>query len=188
MSEAWKTRSGQASEAQSPQSGDDLAAMERRRQGVTKERASVVNQRQTEQEQRKQRLGRQASRNSMREWISQGWVWKSGLAALLVGLCLFLAWPTMSGLLNPSLSESDLAAAQGRLDLSAQQQLGAPTSAAVISSSEQAFVLTYTVRRGQRKFNGRRATKTCRLSLSVNRQQSASPATLSWVSSKPECF
>lgn len=183
MSEAWKTRSGDADNSQAREQGDDLASLQRKR-GEKRSRPMVEEAANRQAEARRAKLKRKAQLSSLMETLKMPKVWGPILALTAAILLVLALGGKVKDMLNPPLSLSGLQSNSDRLQLVAESRLGAPVYRQKIKESPDNFQVTYRVKAGSKRFRGGRITSPCTLVIEVDRSQSPEQLTGQVISQK----
>lgn len=174
----WETRSGEQLPDMSPKQGEDLAAMQRRQSNHRRDRASIEQQRHQDAAKQRAKLEERAQDHRVREFLASRPV-KIAVGAL-VGLLLFwlLAWPRIDAVLNPSANYGDLQSTLPQINLAASKELGGEAAPSIKSQDTQ-WIVSYKLSRGTLLFNGRKASSSCGVGFSVDKDQ-PSQSPLKW--------
>lgn len=152
----WETRSGDKLDHLGPQSGEDLAAMQRKQNTPRRDRAQVAQARQSEQQARLSRMEESAKKARLKELISNKWVL---ISAAVVVLALVLVY-VVSTLSNQPASQEDFQNTLPRIELQAVQDLQVDSKPR-ISEDSQTWKVSYTVKPGSLAVDARRTTGSC---------------------------
>lgn len=174
MDQPWNTRSGEKTERQTPQGGEDFAQLQRAQNAPRRDRATVQAQKESEAIKRRVHLEERARDQRILEFLRSK-LFLGAIAGIGVALVLWLlVWPQIDQMLHPKADTSDLRSTRPQIALRASQILRGEAQPRLVDGAS-AWVLVYTLPRGSETFSGAPAGRTCSVSFRVSKNQPSHP-------------